>query len=260
MPTTNCGAETAVNEATISARSSGRPRWAAARMPAAQADQQLDHDGAGHELQRRRQARQDQRRDLGLLDVGAAEIALQQVAEIAQILLPQRQVEAELAPDALDHLGRGVAPRELPHRVGRQQIEQHVGDQRDAEQDEQRLAEPPGEVAAHQSRPRWVGSSASRSASPSRLNGEGQQQDRGAGNEHQPRCGREPGLVLEDDVAPGRRRRPHADAEERQGRLEQDRGGDAERAPDQHGRDQMRQDVGEQDAPGPGADAPGWPR
>ena len=34
MPTTNCGAETAVNEATISPRSSGRPRCEAARMPA----------------------------------------------------------------------------------------------------------------------------------------------------------------------------------------------------------------------------------
>ena len=138
--------------------------------PGAQADEQLDDDGAGHELQGRRQARQDQRRDLRLLDVGAAEIALQQIAEIAQVLLPQGQVEAELAPDALDHRGRGVAARELTHRVGRKEVEQEIGHQRDADEDEQRLAEAAGEVMAHQSRPRWVGSSASRSASPRRLN------------------------------------------------------------------------------------------
>ena len=34
MPTTNCGAETAVNEATIRTRSRRRPRLAAARIPA----------------------------------------------------------------------------------------------------------------------------------------------------------------------------------------------------------------------------------
>ena len=43
--------------------------------------------------------------DLGPLDVGAAEVTPQQIAEIAQILLPQRQVEAELAADGLDDLG-----------------------------------------------------------------------------------------------------------------------------------------------------------
>ena len=65
----------------------------------------------------------------------------------------------------------GVAlPRaNLTHRVGRQEVEEEIGHQRDADEDEQRLAEAAGEVAAHQSRPRWVGSSASRSASPRRL-------------------------------------------------------------------------------------------
>ena len=137
--------------------------------PGAQADQQLDDDGAGHELKRCRQARQDQRRDLRLLDVGAAEIALQQVAEIAQVLLPEGQIEAELPANVLHHLGRGAAARDLAHRVGRQQEQQQIGDQRDAQQDEQGLAQPARQIEAHQSRPRWVGSSASRRASPSRL-------------------------------------------------------------------------------------------
>ena len=66
--------------------------------------------------------------------------------------------------------GGALPPRDLTHRVGRQEVEQEIGHQRDAEQDEQRLAEPAREIEAHQSRPRWVGSSASRSASPTRLN------------------------------------------------------------------------------------------
>ena len=57
-------------------------------LPDAQADQQLDHDGAGHKLERRGQARADQARDLRLLDVRAAEVALQQAPDIPQVLLP----------------------------------------------------------------------------------------------------------------------------------------------------------------------------
>ena len=41
-----------------------------------QADQQLAEDGADHQQQRRRQARDDQLGDFGLLHIGAAEIAL----------------------------------------------------------------------------------------------------------------------------------------------------------------------------------------
>ncbi len=55
-------------------------------------------------------------------------------------------------------------------------------------------------------------------------------------------------LAFEDDVAPGGLRRLHADAEEGQGRFQKHGGGDAERAPDDRGRHQMRQDVLQEDA------------
>ena len=61
-----------------------------------QAEQQLEEDGGDHELQRGGQAARDQLAHLGLLHVGPAEIALDQVAEIAQVLRRDRLVEAEL--------------------------------------------------------------------------------------------------------------------------------------------------------------------
>ena len=104
--------------------------------------------------------------------------------------------------------------------------------ERDAEQDQHRLDEAAGEIGGHQSPAplRRVEHVAQRIAD--QVEGQRQQQDRGAGEEHQPGRRLEVGLVLEDDVAPGRRRRLHADAEKGQRRLEQHRGRDAERAPD----------------------------
>ncbi len=189
MPTTNCGAETAVNEQHHD--QPGRPRC---RAVVAATDAGGDADQRARPRWRRPSAAawpagasRISVADLGLLDVGAAEIALQQVAEIAEILLPERQIETELAADALDRLRRGAAPGDLPDRIGRHQVEQDVGDQRDAEQDEQR----PGRAA-------WRGSAASVrapagsgrahrcSASPTRLKDSASEQDRGAGEEDQP--------------------------------------------------------------------------
>ncbi len=124
---------------------------------------------AKHQCQRRRQAGGNQRPDIGLLRIGAAEIAVQQIAEIGAELDQQRLVEAELMADVGDRLGRSAAAGDHAGRIGRKGVEQHEGDGRYAEQDESRLRQPAQHEGRHQPLPRWVGSRMSRSASPTRL-------------------------------------------------------------------------------------------
>ena len=78
-------------------------------------------------------------------------------------------VEADLAADLLDLLGRRAPSGDLPRRIGGHDEEEKVGDQADADQDEDRLDQPAGDIGEHQYRPFWVGSRMSRSASPTRL-------------------------------------------------------------------------------------------
>ncbi len=89
-----------------------------------EAERHLDQDAGDHEHQRGGDARQDQRRDLAALDVGAAEIALQEAGQIAPELLGQRQVEAELMAHVGDHLGVGAAPGDERRGIGRQAVQQ----------------------------------------------------------------------------------------------------------------------------------------
>ena len=71
--------------------------------------------------------------------------------------------------DVGDHLRRGAAARDQGGRVGGQEVQQQEGDERDPEQDGGGLDDPLQQQHRHQPRPRWVGSSRSRSASPTRL-------------------------------------------------------------------------------------------
>jgi hypothetical protein len=73
-----------------------------------------------------------------------------QVGHVAPVLLVERQVEAELAADVCHRLRRGAAAGDLPGRIGGKDVEQHEGDQRDADQDQHRLQEPPGQIGGHQ--------------------------------------------------------------------------------------------------------------
>ena len=69
-----------------------------------------------------------------------------------------------------DHLGIGAAAGDQRGRVGRQVVQQQKGHERHAEQDRGGLEQAFPQKQRHQPRPRWVGSSRSRSASPTRLN------------------------------------------------------------------------------------------
>ena len=142
--------------------------------------------------------------------------------------------------DVGDHLRVGAASGDQGGRIGRQIMEQQEGDDRDAEQHADRLQEPLGEQRRHQPRPRWVGSSRSRKRVADEIEGERGRQDDRARDEHEPGRRLKVALAFVDDVSPGRLRRLNADAEEGQGRLEQHGRRDAERPPDDRGRQEMR--------------------
>src|SRR5690606_1125798 len=104
---------------------------------------------------------------LGLLGVGAAQVAPEQLAQVVDVLHRQRAVEAQLLADALDRLHRGAAAGDHARRVGRQQERQQERDDADAEQHAGGLQQALREIADHR---RSARSRASRSASPRRLN------------------------------------------------------------------------------------------
>ena len=137
--------------------------------PEGQSERDLDENTAGHQHEGGGNARRDEGQNLAPLNVGAAEIAANEPVEVTPELQGQRQVEPELMADAGDHLGVGAAPGDEGGGIGREVMQQQEGDDRDAEQHGERLQEPLGEQGRHQPRPRWVGSSRSRKASPTRL-------------------------------------------------------------------------------------------
>ena len=79
---------------------------------------------AHHQQQRSGQAGCQQVGHLRALQVGAAEVALQQLPQVACELFPDRPVEAELHAHQLDLILGGGAAGHHARRIGRQHIEQ----------------------------------------------------------------------------------------------------------------------------------------
>src|SRR6185436_16328292 len=75
------------------------------------------------------------------------------------------------------------------------------------------------------------------------IEGENDDENRRARDQREPRRVEDEALAVREDVAPGRARGRHAEAEERQARLDQDRAGDAERGRDQDRADRVGQEV-----------------
>ena len=140
----------ATKESTIRTWSVGRPRFIAANTPMVRpsASSQRIAPTIRSSVAGRREAISVG--DLGLLQVGAAEVALRKARQVAPVLLVERQVEAELVADARDRVGRGAPAGDLPRRIGRQDVEEHEGDERDPEEDQHRLDQPAGEIRRHQ--------------------------------------------------------------------------------------------------------------
>src|SRR6185295_2082591 len=102
--------------------------------------------------------------------IGAPEIALGERSEVAEILLVNRTIETELMADLLTHLGGRGAPGNQGDRIGGYHEGETEGDNANAHKDQNRDKEAAREIDEHQPLPRCVGSRASRSPSPTRLN------------------------------------------------------------------------------------------
>ena len=81
--------------------------------------------------------------------VGAAEIALEHAGEPGHVLHRQRLVEAELAVDPLDVLGRREGAQDCRRRVARDQRDHQKDDHRDPEQHRHGQEQPAKGVAEH---------------------------------------------------------------------------------------------------------------
>ena len=100
-----------------------------------QADQELDEQARDRQLERRREALQDERQDVAVLGEGVPEVALEDVPDVGAELLQERAVQPEGVADAGDICLRGVqAPGGQASRIGRQDVrqeERHEGDRRE---------------------------------------------------------------------------------------------------------------------------------
>ena len=162
-------------------------------MPMRDADGEPHEDAAENQRKCCRQAVEDQLRDRLLIAVGEAEIALQSLAEEAQILLVDRPVEPEIAAD-LDEL-RSVALSPATMRAG------SPGATKNRKKTNTLSTKAPArrKPLARRGSGSWrrlplggraravlLGSSASRSPSPRMLKASVVSEQRGAGDQHQP--------------------------------------------------------------------------
>ena len=106
-------------------------------------------DRADHQDQRHLQPRHDDVPDVGLVEEGDAEIAAGGIAQKVQILLPQRQIEAELVVDPGDQLGRRAAAQHGHGRVSRDEPDKEEHHQADPEQDRNHLQHAPNQEGGH---------------------------------------------------------------------------------------------------------------
>ena len=129
----------------------------------------LDENAARHQQEGRWNARHDERRNFAALNVGAPKVASDEACQIAPELQGQRQIKPKLVANVGDHLRVGAAAGDEGRRIGGQIVQKQESDDSDAKQNGDRLHEPSSQQRRHQPRPRWVGSSRSRRASPTRL-------------------------------------------------------------------------------------------
>ncbi len=115
------------------------------------AEQHAQERRHGGELEGRR----EDARDVAQHRVGgqhrAAEVAAQDVADVDQELLPERQVQAKLDPHPLVDVGRRAIADRGQHRIDRHHAADQEGDQQQAEEGE---GEREGQPAHHKERPR----------------------------------------------------------------------------------------------------------
>ena len=81
--------------------------------------------------------------------VGLAQVALEDVADPDEVLLPQRLVQAELAVERGHVLRRGVGPEDGVGGVAREEVDQEEGGDRHEDDDDDEQHQPLGDVTGH---------------------------------------------------------------------------------------------------------------
>ena len=95
------------------------------------ADGDGEHQGESHQGERRRHAPDELLGHAGLVVEGLAEVAARDLTEPFQVPHVERTVEAQLATELLDGLGRALAAHDHQRRVPRDDVDQR--ERRDAE-------------------------------------------------------------------------------------------------------------------------------
>jgi hypothetical protein len=128
------------------------PRIESGFSPGEHAERDAEDDGDDQrhegEFQRRRQPLQDDLHRRLPVDEGAAEIALQEIAEIDEELLPQRPVEAEPLHGGVDLALRGLGIDQDVDRVA-DGIDADEDQDRHHDDGDQALAQPAQEIDEH---------------------------------------------------------------------------------------------------------------
>ena len=107
--------------------------------------------------------------DRALVVQPGAHIAVHQIVHVGDVLLPERFVQPVLLADLLGQLGRDrFVPGEGLHRIARHEMGDQEGEERDAEENRDRLHAAPQDVRDHVecslSRPAHVGRRGTRAA------------------------------------------------------------------------------------------------
>jgi hypothetical protein len=119
--------------------------------PERDADADRDHERPEAQLDRGRHPLEDDRGHRQLLPDRGAEVALQGLAQPADVLHRERLVEAVDAVEALDVGDRRLLAEHDPDRVAGRQVHEHEHQDRHPEEDERQREEPPDDVLQHAS-------------------------------------------------------------------------------------------------------------
>ena len=132
-----------------------------------------EEEGEQGQLDGARKPRQEVGCDRGPGDDARAEVTAEQLAEIEEVLLVQRLVEAEGLPDSGNRLGGRVLAEDGPRRVARQEVDEREQDDRQPEQDRDGRDESPDDVLQHDPGPTPLETDARCDTTPGRSPGPG---------------------------------------------------------------------------------------
>jgi hypothetical protein len=110
-------------------------------------EQHAEHDAVGDQEGGGGDAGGDQVAHGDAVDDRMAELALEEAAQVEDVLHPDRPVETVVGADALHHLGRRAEADERADRIPRQRLEQQERHEADAEEHEHQLQRTPQDEA-----------------------------------------------------------------------------------------------------------------